>query len=75
MYQTVWRRSGTGARLKIPEADPVPWLPDLTRVDGIAAVVDGGTREVDAVYYDTDDLRLAGASAALNLAQMQIILV
>ncbi|MDX3380483.1 CYTH and CHAD domain-containing protein [Streptomyces niveiscabiei] len=48
-----------------PSADGTAWLPDLTRVDGIAAVVDGGTRERDAVYYDTDDLRLAGASAAL----------
>jgi CHAD domain-containing protein len=47
-------------------ADDTSWLPDLTGVAGIASVVDRGTDDLDAVYYDTVDLRLTGASATLR---------
>ncbi|MEU3558388.1 CYTH and CHAD domain-containing protein [Streptomyces fragilis] len=41
-------------------------LPDLTNVGGIASVVDQGVMELDAVYYDTPDLRLAASSVTLR---------
>ncbi|MER6910882.1 CYTH and CHAD domain-containing protein [Streptomyces sp. NPDC000594] len=48
------------------EATPDVQLPDLTRVTGVAAVEERGTDELDAVYYDTPDLRLAAASITLR---------
>ncbi|MFD8972359.1 CHAD domain-containing protein [Streptomyces sp. NPDC059593] len=41
-------------------------LPDLTRVPGVSAVVDRGVMELDAVYYDTPDLRLAADALTLR---------
>ncbi|MEW2121058.1 CYTH and CHAD domain-containing protein [Streptomyces sp. NPDC005474] len=41
-------------------------LPDLTGVAGVADIVDKGTAELDATYYDTSDLRLASASITLR---------
>ncbi|WP_329623476.1 CYTH and CHAD domain-containing protein [Streptomyces sp. NBC_01255] len=41
-------------------------VPDLTRVPGVAAVVDRGVMELDAVYYDTPDLRLAADAITLR---------
>ncbi|MFF0474355.1 CHAD domain-containing protein [Streptomyces sp. NPDC004284] len=41
-------------------------LPDLTRVPGVSSVVDRGVMELDAVYYDTPDLRLAAAGLTLR---------
>ncbi|MFF3482023.1 CHAD domain-containing protein [Streptomyces sp. NPDC002701] len=41
-------------------------LPDLTRVSGVSAVVDKGVAELDAIYYDTADQRLAAASLTLR---------
>ncbi len=41
-------------------------LPDLTGVPGVADVLDKGTAELDATYYDTSDLRLAAASVTLR---------
>lgn len=41
-------------------------LPDLTGVAVVANVVDKGTAELDATYYDTSDLRLATASITLR---------
>ncbi|MHC5902708.1 CYTH and CHAD domain-containing protein [Streptomyces sp. S6] len=41
-------------------------LPDLTGVAGIESVVDKGVAELDAVYYDTLDERLAAASITLR---------
>ncbi|MFJ4623120.1 CHAD domain-containing protein [Streptomyces sp. NPDC088812] len=41
-------------------------LPDLTGVAGVAAVLDQGIAELDAVYYDTADERLAAASLTLR---------
>ncbi|MDG5807768.1 CYTH and CHAD domain-containing protein [Streptomyces ossamyceticus] len=41
-------------------------LPDLTGVAGVASVIDKGVAELDAVYYDTPDERLAAASITLR---------
>ncbi|WHM38754.1 CYTH and CHAD domain-containing protein [Streptomyces sp. BPTC-684] len=41
-------------------------LPDLTKVAGVAGAVDKGVVELDAVYYDTQDLRLAADSLTLR---------
>ncbi|CAM5444916.1 CHAD domain-containing protein [Streptomyces tanashiensis] len=41
-------------------------VPDLTRVPGVATVVDQGVMELDAVYYDTPDLRLAADGVTLR---------
>jgi CHAD domain-containing protein len=48
------------------EATPETRLPDLTRVAGVSAVQDQGVVDLDAVYYDTADLRLAAASLTLR---------
>ncbi|MGW4029036.1 CYTH and CHAD domain-containing protein [Streptomyces sp. NPDC004838] len=48
------------------EASPDTRLPDLTRVAGVSAVRNQGVDELDAVYYDTPDLRLAAASITLR---------
>ncbi|MFE9605312.1 CHAD domain-containing protein [Streptomyces hokutonensis] len=41
-------------------------LPDLTGVAGVRAVIDKGVANLDAVYYDTADERLAKASITLR---------
>ncbi|MFD9071447.1 CYTH and CHAD domain-containing protein [Streptomyces lasiicapitis] len=41
-------------------------LPDLRGVAGVADVIDKGVAELDAVYYDTADQRLAAASITLR---------
>ncbi|WEH41828.1 CYTH and CHAD domain-containing protein [Streptomyces sp. AM 2-1-1] len=41
-------------------------LPDLTGVAGTAAAVPRGVTELDAVYYDTHDLRLAAGAVTLR---------
>lgn len=46
--------------------DGVSWLPDLTGVHSVASLAEGGMQELDAVYYDTDDLRLTRAGASLR---------
>ncbi|MFF2960793.1 CHAD domain-containing protein [Streptomyces sp. NPDC057963] len=48
------------------EATAETRLPDLSRVAGVSAVVHRGVGELDAVYYDTEDLRLAGGSVTLR---------
>ncbi|TXS08932.1 CYTH and CHAD domain-containing protein [Streptomyces sp. NBC_01201] len=48
------------------EATPETRLPDLTRAAGVSAVVHRGLGELDAVYYDTADLRLAADSLTLR---------
>ncbi|WNI24798.1 CYTH and CHAD domain-containing protein [Streptomyces sp. ITFR-16] len=48
------------------EATGATRLPDLGRVAGVAAVGHQGVMELDAVYYDTEDLRLAAASLTLR---------
>ncbi|MHB9861733.1 CYTH and CHAD domain-containing protein [Streptomyces sp. YIM S03343] len=41
-------------------------LPDLTGVAGVAAVIDKGLVELDAIYYDTPDERLAASAITLR---------
>ncbi|MEU3687756.1 CYTH and CHAD domain-containing protein [Streptomyces narbonensis] len=41
-------------------------VPDLTRVPAVAAMADRGVTELDAVYYDTPDLRLAADGVTLR---------
>ncbi|MFB7506071.1 CYTH and CHAD domain-containing protein, partial [Streptomyces broussonetiae] len=41
-------------------------LPDLTGVGGVAAVLDKGLVELDAIYYDTADERLAADALTLR---------
>ncbi|MFD0314993.1 CYTH and CHAD domain-containing protein [Streptomyces flavalbus] len=41
-------------------------LPDLTSVAGVAAVLDKGVVELDALYYDTADERLAAHAMTLR---------
>ncbi|WP_306323053.1 MULTISPECIES: CYTH and CHAD domain-containing protein [unclassified Streptomyces] len=42
-------------------------LPDLRKVPGVSSVVDKGVVELDAVYYDTEDQRLATDKITLRL--------
>ncbi|WP_416529735.1 CHAD domain-containing protein [Streptomyces coelicoflavus] len=49
-----------------PPSGGVAGLPDLTGVGPVASVTTAGPEELDAVYHDTEDLRLAGASATLR---------
>ncbi|MGY1832713.1 CHAD domain-containing protein [Geodermatophilus sp. SYSU D01180] len=48
------------------ETGPDVVLPDLTTVDGVAAMGDPVTHDLDATYYDTPDLRLARARVTLR---------
>ncbi|MCT4352691.1 CYTH and CHAD domain-containing protein [Streptomyces sp. Je 1-79] len=48
------------------EATERTGLPDLTRARGVSAAHDRGVAELDAVYYDTADLRLAADSLTLR---------
>ncbi|MFJ2933807.1 CHAD domain-containing protein [Streptomyces sp. NPDC087219] len=48
------------------EATSRTGLPDLTRAAGVASVTDEGVTELDAVYYDTPDLRLAADALTLR---------
>ncbi|MFC8274034.1 CHAD domain-containing protein [Streptomyces sp. NPDC057271] len=48
------------------EATEQTGLPDLTRARGVSSVLDQGVAELDAVYYDTADLRLAADSLTLR---------
>ncbi|MFD0337767.1 CHAD domain-containing protein [Streptomyces sp. NPDC127117] len=48
------------------EATAATRLPDLSRVTGVSAVAHRGVTELDAVYYDTEDLRLAADSLTLR---------
>lgn len=48
------------------EADDDTRLPDLAGIDRVAAVVEAGTEDLDAVYYDTPDQRLAAAGVTLR---------
>ncbi|MEV8127317.1 CYTH and CHAD domain-containing protein [Streptomyces sp. NPDC085944] len=49
-----------------PPSGGVAGLPDLTGVGPVASVTTAGPEELDAVYHDTEDLRIAGASATLR---------
>ena len=64
--ETERTRRETERKYDASSVDDTSWFPRLTRVNGIASVAEQGVDELDAVYYDTDDLRLAGASATLR---------
>ncbi|MFA3878072.1 CHAD domain-containing protein [Streptomyces sp. MMCC 100] len=49
-----------------PPSGGVAGLPDLTGVGPVASVTATGSEELDAVYHDTGDLRLAASSATLR---------
>ncbi|MEU3185663.1 CYTH and CHAD domain-containing protein [Streptomyces sp. NPDC006923] len=49
-----------------PKGGDQPGLPDLHGVKGVSAVAGRGVVELDAVYYDTADLRLSAGSLALR---------
>ncbi|MFF1422719.1 CHAD domain-containing protein [Streptomyces sp. NPDC058280] len=49
-----------------PQAGDRTWLPALTQVRAVSAVVHQGVSELDAVYYDTADLRLTADSRTLR---------
>ncbi|MCF3142412.1 CYTH and CHAD domain-containing protein [Streptomyces platensis] len=48
------------------EAEDDTRLPDLAGIDRVTAVAEAGTEELDAVYYDTADQRLAAAGITLR---------
>ncbi|MFD0065671.1 CHAD domain-containing protein [Streptomyces sp. NPDC056690] len=56
----------TERKYEVPSSSETSWLPPLDRVEGVTSVVDRSIEELDAVYYDTDDLRLSGSSATLR---------
>jgi inorganic triphosphatase YgiF len=56
----------TERKYEVPPSADDSWWSGLERVDGVAAVVDRDLQELDAVYYDTADLRLSGSSAVLR---------
>lgn len=49
-----------------PPAEGVSWLPELVGVGPVAELVDQGVQDLDAVYYDTEDLRLSRSRASLR---------
>ncbi|MFE6417809.1 CYTH and CHAD domain-containing protein [Streptomyces rochei] len=49
-----------------PSSSGIEGLPDLTGAGPVASVTAAGPEELDAVYHDTADLRLAGSSATLR---------
>lgn len=53
-------------KYEAPVADEGFGLPDLSHVAGVSAVIDKGVVDLDAVYYDTADQRLAAAAITLR---------
>lgn len=49
-----------------PAADDISWLPELSGVAPVVSLSEVEIQELDAVYYDTDDLRLTRTSASLR---------
>ncbi|MFG2433326.1 CHAD domain-containing protein [Streptomyces sp. NPDC048508] len=49
-----------------PPAEDVSWLPELAGVGPVAELADQGVQDLDAVYYDTEDLRLSRSRASLR---------
>ncbi|MEU6278324.1 CYTH and CHAD domain-containing protein [Streptomyces populi] len=55
----------TERKYAVPDAD-TSWLSDLVGAGPVASVAAQGVRELDAVYYDSDDLRLTRTRASLR---------
>ncbi|MGW5481997.1 CYTH and CHAD domain-containing protein [Streptomyces sp. NPDC004008] len=56
----------TERKYTTPAADDISWTSDLTGVDPVASLTALGVQELDAVYYDTHDLRLTRTKASLR---------
>ncbi|MFC8238814.1 CHAD domain-containing protein [Streptomyces sp. NPDC057284] len=56
----------TERKYAAPAGDDASWLRELSGVDPVASLAEVGIQELDAVYYDTDDLRLTRTSASLR---------
>ncbi|WP_189216556.1 MULTISPECIES: CYTH and CHAD domain-containing protein [Streptomyces] len=56
----------TERKYAAPAADDTAWLSALTRVGPVASVAEREAQKLDAVYYDTDDLRLTRTHASLR---------
>lgn len=56
----------TERKYEVPSSPNTSWLPPLDGVEGVTSVVNRNLEELDAVYYDTDDLRLSDSSAVLR---------
>ncbi|MDH6502485.1 CYTH and CHAD domain-containing protein [Streptomyces sp. SAI-149] len=56
----------TERKYEVPSSPDTSWLPPLDGVEGVTSVVNRNLEELDAVYYDTDDLRLSDSSAVLR---------
>ncbi|MCF3134178.1 CYTH and CHAD domain-containing protein [Streptomyces olivochromogenes] len=56
----------TERKYATPEGDDIGWLSHLTGADPVASLSEGGVQELDAVYYDTADLRLTRTKASLR---------
>jgi inorganic triphosphatase YgiF len=56
----------TERKYEVPSSSDTSWLPPLDRVEGVTSVIDRRLEELDAVYFDTDDLRLSGSTAILR---------
>lgn len=53
-------------RKYVPPADGISWLSELVGVGPVASLADQGVQDLDAVYYDTEDLRLSRSRASLR---------
>jgi CHAD domain-containing protein len=56
----------TERKYEVPSSADLSWLPELDRVSGVTTVVASDSEELDAVYYDTADLRLSRSSVTLR---------
>lgn len=56
----------TERKYAAPPGNDISWLPELTEVHRVASLAEHATQELDAVYYDTEDLRLARTRASLR---------
>ncbi|MFJ9542200.1 CHAD domain-containing protein [Streptomyces sp. NPDC101225] len=49
-----------------PAADDISWLSELAGAGPVVTLADRGVQELDAVYYDTEDLRLTSGGVGLR---------
>ncbi|MGW0969909.1 CYTH and CHAD domain-containing protein [Streptomyces sp. NPDC002516] len=62
----VHSRRETERKYVASPGNDISWLPELTGVGRVASLAEHATQELDAVYYDTEDLRLARTRASLR---------
>ncbi|MFE7168221.1 CHAD domain-containing protein [Streptomyces sp. NPDC057616] len=56
----------TERKYAAPAADDISWLSELVGAGPVVSLADRGVHELDAVYYDTEDLRLTSGGASLR---------